>query len=286
MASCVKAEETHGNSTTSPGNDPKRIQAAPQFPRPSQGIGMDAGELKNLHRYDRMLPIGGCHQPVGWRLTDRRRTGDGKGESMEGLEQIREELSSRNWDDRRLLNTVDTVLRRLFRSWSELDPHTRGRVDQLRMATAAAAGNSSISAAERGAVLARFLDDLAAIDAAPSHHLPGYARGQNERWRCLCNAKGHQLPAGRQFNAADERRSFPLYASCGYDRNTALGCARQGNRQFIRPAPAERSSRRCQSNCPAAAYPFLPFGFSRRPCRGRAQRRGLWSSSTPMWTFR
>ena len=85
---------------------------------------------------------------------------------MEGLDRIREELSSRNWDDRRLLNTVDAVLRRLFRGWSELDPHTRSRVDQLRLAAAAAAGNSSISAAERRAVLTRFLDDVAAIDAA------------------------------------------------------------------------------------------------------------------------
>ncbi len=83
---------------------------------------------------------------------------------MEELKQIREELSSQYWDDRRLLNTVDTVLRQIYRYWPELDPHTRSQVDQLRMAAAAAASNSSISASERRAILAGFLDDLAALD--------------------------------------------------------------------------------------------------------------------------
>ena len=83
-----------------------------------------------------------------------------------GTARIGEELRSRKWDDRRLLNTVDTVLRRLFRSWAQLDAPTRSRVDDLRLAAADAAGDSSISAPERSAVLTRFLDDLAAIEPA------------------------------------------------------------------------------------------------------------------------
>ncbi|MDE0070307.1 MAG: CHAT domain-containing protein [Caldilineaceae bacterium] len=71
-----------------------------------------------------------------------------------------------DWDDRRLLNAVDTVLRRLYRAWSELDAPTRGRLDRLRTATADAAGDSGISAWERRAVLVRFLEDLAVVDAA------------------------------------------------------------------------------------------------------------------------
>ena len=85
---------------------------------------------------------------------------------MEGLDRIREELSSHNWDDRLLLNTVDTVLRRLYRHWPELDAGARTRVDQLRKAAATAAGDSGISAPQRRTVLVKFLDDLAAIDAA------------------------------------------------------------------------------------------------------------------------
>ena len=70
------------------------------------------------------------------------------------------------WDDRRLLNAVDTVLRRLYRAWSELDAPTRGRLDRLRTETADAAGDSGISAWERRAVLVRFLEELAVVDAA------------------------------------------------------------------------------------------------------------------------
>ncbi len=85
---------------------------------------------------------------------------------MDKPDRIRAQLAARNWDERRLLNTVETVLRRLFRSWPELDALTRSRVDHLRMAAAGAAGQSRISAPERSAVLVRFLDDLAAIEAA------------------------------------------------------------------------------------------------------------------------
>lgn len=70
------------------------------------------------------------------------------------------------WDDRRLLNAVDTILRRLYRVWSELDGQSRGRLDRLRMETANAAGDSGISAWERRAVLVRFLTELAAVDGA------------------------------------------------------------------------------------------------------------------------
>ncbi len=75
-------------------------------------------------------------------------------------------VAFREWDDRRLLNAVDTVLRRLYRAWSELDGQTRGRLDRLRTETADAAGDGSLSAWERRAVLVRFLEELAAVDAA------------------------------------------------------------------------------------------------------------------------
>ena len=71
-----------------------------------------------------------------------------------------------DWDDRRLLNAVDTVLRRLYRAWSELDAPTRGRLDRMRTATADAAGDGGISAWERRAVLVRFLEELVSVDAA------------------------------------------------------------------------------------------------------------------------
>ena len=70
------------------------------------------------------------------------------------------------WDDRRLLNAVDTILRRLYRVWSELGGPTRGRLDRLRTETADAAGDGGLSAWERRAVLVRFLEELAAVDAA------------------------------------------------------------------------------------------------------------------------
>ena len=85
---------------------------------------------------------------------------------MAGLEGKRDGLSSRNWDDRQLLNMVESVLRRFFRSYWNLDAMTRSQVDRLRMAAAAAASNSIISALERRAVLTGFLDDVASIDAA------------------------------------------------------------------------------------------------------------------------
>ena len=85
---------------------------------------------------------------------------------MAGLEGKRDGLSSRNWDDRQLLNMVESVLRRFFRSYWNLDAMTRSQVDRLRLAAAAAASNSIISALERRAVLTGFLDDVASIDAA------------------------------------------------------------------------------------------------------------------------
>ena len=57
-------------------------------------------------------------------------------------------------------------MRRFFRSYWNLDAMTRSQVDRLRMAAAAAASNSIISALERRAVLTGFLDDVASIDAA------------------------------------------------------------------------------------------------------------------------
>lgn len=84
---------------------------------------------------------------------------------MEGFERRQGEMSLHGWDDRQLLNGVETVLRRLFRSYWELDAPTRGQVDHLRMAAAAAAGDSRLSAPERRATLIRLLDDLAAFDA-------------------------------------------------------------------------------------------------------------------------
>lgn len=70
------------------------------------------------------------------------------------------------WDDRRLLNAVDTILRRLYRVWSELDGQSRGRLDRLRTETAGAAADSGLSAWERRTVLVRFLEELATVDAA------------------------------------------------------------------------------------------------------------------------
>ena len=84
---------------------------------------------------------------------------------MAGVEGRRQEFSSRSWDDRQLLNIVDSVLRRFFRSYWTLDPLTRSQVDRLRTAAAAAAGETNISALERRAVLTSFLDDIASIDA-------------------------------------------------------------------------------------------------------------------------
>ena len=84
---------------------------------------------------------------------------------MAGVEGRRQEFSSRSWDDRQLLNIVDSVLRRFFRSYWSLDPLTRSQVDRLRNA-AAAAGETDISAMERRAVFTSFLDDLASIEAA------------------------------------------------------------------------------------------------------------------------
>ena len=85
---------------------------------------------------------------------------------MAGVEGRRQEFSSRNWDDRQLLNIVDSVLRRFFRSYWDFDPLTRSQVDRLRTAAAAAAGEADISALDRRAVLTSFLDDLASIEAA------------------------------------------------------------------------------------------------------------------------
>ncbi len=75
-------------------------------------------------------------------------------------------IAFQEWDNRRLLNAVDTILRRLFRVWSEMDGPTRGRLDRLRTETADAAGDGGLSAWERRAVLVRFLEELAAVDAA------------------------------------------------------------------------------------------------------------------------
>ena len=75
-------------------------------------------------------------------------------------------VAFQDWDDRRLLNAVDTVLRRLYRTWSDLDAPTRGRLDRMRTATADAAGDGGISAWERRAVLVRFLEELAFVDAS------------------------------------------------------------------------------------------------------------------------
>ncbi len=85
---------------------------------------------------------------------------------MAGVEGRRQAFSSRHWDDRQLLNIVDSVLRRFFRSYWNLDPLTRSQVDRLRTAAAAAAGETDISALDRRAVLTSFLDDLASIDSA------------------------------------------------------------------------------------------------------------------------
>ncbi|MXZ19557.1 MAG: CHAT domain-containing protein [Caldilineaceae bacterium SB0665_bin_25] len=84
---------------------------------------------------------------------------------MADVEDRRQAFSSRNWDDRQLLHIVDSILRRFFRSYWDLDPLTRSQVDRLRTAAAEAAGSASISALERRAVLTGFLDDFASIEA-------------------------------------------------------------------------------------------------------------------------
>ena len=84
---------------------------------------------------------------------------------MADVEDRRQEFSSRNWDDRQVLHIVDSVLRRFFRSYWDLDPLTRSQVDRLRMAAAEAAGSATISALERRSVLTGFLDDFASIEA-------------------------------------------------------------------------------------------------------------------------
>lgn len=98
--------------------------------------------------------------------------------------------SFRHWDDRRLLNLVDTVLRRLYRSWGELAPSARGQVDRLRVAAAARAGDSSISAAARREVLATFLEDLASLDSVLPTVDEAAQRGLRGETPASANPKG------------------------------------------------------------------------------------------------
>lgn len=120
-------------------------------------------ELKNAGRYDTIQPTTPANiDQQGCAFCVQPRNGLVQ---MEGFDRIEGRLSSQRWDDRQLLITVESVLRRLFRSYWELDPPTRGQVDHLRMAAAAAAGDSRLSAPKRRAVLLRLLDDLAAFDA-------------------------------------------------------------------------------------------------------------------------
>ena len=86
------------------------------------------------------------------------------GALMDELERMRAELSSYYWDYRRLLPTVDTVLRQLYGGWSQLDPYTHSQVDRLRRVAAGEVSVRSISARARSTILAGFLDDLADID--------------------------------------------------------------------------------------------------------------------------
>ena len=120
-------------------------------------------ELKILGRYDTILPtISSSYYPhSGTGSFDYRP----KRGCMAGVEGRRQEFSSRNWDDRQLLNIMDSVLRRFYRSYWNLDPVTRSQVDRLRAAAAAAAGDADISALERRGILTGFLDDLATIEA-------------------------------------------------------------------------------------------------------------------------
>lgn len=84
---------------------------------------------------------------------------------MADVEGSRQEFSSRNWDDRQLLHILESVVRRFFRNYWDLDPLTRSQVDRLRMAAAEAAGSANISALERRAILSGFLEDFASIEA-------------------------------------------------------------------------------------------------------------------------
>ncbi len=84
---------------------------------------------------------------------------------MADVEGSRQEFSSRNWDDRQLLHILESVVRRFFRNYWDLDPLTRSQVDRLRMAAAEAAGSANISALERRAILTGFLEDFASIEA-------------------------------------------------------------------------------------------------------------------------
>lgn len=81
------------------------------------------------------------------------------------IEEMRAQLAAQYWDYRKLLTTVDTVLRHLYRDWAELPEEVQAEVNRLRMTAATAAGNSSISGPERCQILSGFLDELAAIDA-------------------------------------------------------------------------------------------------------------------------
>jgi hypothetical protein len=151
---------------------------------------------------------------------------------MEGVERRQQEFSSRSWDDRQLLNMVDSVLRRFFRSYWDLDTRTRSQMDSLRTAAAAAAGNSGISALERRAILTGFLDDVASIDAvlpiveesmrgAIAGDSPGYATAKGINYlqalnllRVMRDDPAHYVPRSMQTpRSAHPRGTQPPFPS-------------------------------------------------------------------------
>ena len=178
---------------------------------------------------------------------------------MAGLEGKRDGLSSRNWDDRQLLNMVESVLRRFFRSYWNLDAMTRSQVDRLRMAAAAAASNSIISALERRAVLTGFLDDVASIDAAlpiieeamrddVAGNGPGYATPKGISYlqalnllRIMRDDPAHYVPRSLQTpRSASPRRAgrlhCPVQANCRgrVVRHGAIGRRARNRRPRLR----------------------------------------------------
>ncbi len=174
---------------------------------------------------------------------------------MAGIEGRRQEFSSRNWDDRQLLNIVDSVLRRFFRGYWNLDPLTRSQVDSLRTAAAAAAGETEISALERRAVLTSFLDDVASIDAVlplieealrggTAGDTPGFGRAKGINYlqsvnllRTMRDDPANYVPRSFQVPPAPALRGVAPPPSGSSERPQAGGPARRGATAG-RPGPA------------------------------------------------
>lgn len=165
---------------------------------------------------------------------------------MADVEGSRQEFSSRNWDDRQLLHILESVVRRFFRNYWDLDPLTRSQVDRLRMAAAEAAGRANISALERRAVLSGFLEDFASIEAVfpivresirggIAGDNPGYARVMGIGYlqavnvlRVMQDDPSHYMPRSVQTPPAPTLRGTQPSSRDSGGQPNAGGPARRG----------------------------------------------------------